>query len=106
MPLGAVMNFQLSPSVVIPLRARTERVYARIGERVRAALRALLKRWREHKTRRAEPRAFDAIGDMNEYMLRDIGAPDWLIARAVARRDAHHRLCIPGQLPVTFWQLF
>ena len=67
------MNFHLSQSVLLTL-------------------------WRDHKARRREARAVDAISDMNEYMLRDIGAPDSLIARAAARRTAHHQRQIPAQL--------
>jgi hypothetical protein len=28
-----------------------------------------------------------ALADMNELLLRDIGAPDWMIAEAAARRE-------------------
>ena len=55
---------------------------------------SLLTLWRDHSARRLEARASDAISDMNAHTLRDIGAPDRLIAHA-ARKAAHERRQIP-----------
>ena len=38
--------------------------------------------------RRRRERELDAVADMNELLLRDIGAPEWLVSQAQARRDA------------------
>ena len=84
------MNSHLSKSAILPFRPSTERVFTAIGNALRMALRALLILWRDHNARRREAREFDALGDVNEHMLRDIGAPDRLIAHAAARSDAHH----------------
>jgi hypothetical protein len=59
---------------------------------------SLLTLWRDHSARRREERASDSISDMNAHMLRDIGAPDRLIAHAAARRAAHDRRQIPVKL--------
>ena len=59
---------------------------------------SLLTLWRDHSARRREARASEAISDMNEYLLRDVGAPDRLIAYAAARKAAHERRQIPVAL--------
>jgi VIT1/CCC1 family predicted Fe2+/Mn2+ transporter len=41
--------------------------------------------------RRLHERELDAIADMNELLLRDIGAPDWLIAEANSRREVERQ---------------
>lgn len=58
--------------------------------RVRVAL------WRDRRARSREVRAFDTTKDMNEHMLRDIGAHDRLVSLAAAQRDADHRWRISG----------
>ena len=54
--------------------------------------------WRDSRARRRESRTFDAMADMSEHMLRDIGAHERLISHAAARRDADHRRRISVQL--------
>ena len=56
---------------------------------------ALLDGWRAFaaaRRQRAErvrtEREMEAVADMNDALLRDIGAPDWMVAGAAARRDA------------------
>jgi hypothetical protein len=49
---------------------------------------ALQRAWREHAQRGRHERELRAVADMNELMLRDIGAPDWMLAEAIARRHA------------------
>lgn len=49
---------------------------------------ALRDAWQERATRRRLERELDAVADMNEALLRDIGAPDWMVEQAQVRRDA------------------
>lgn len=67
------------------------RIGATIHEAMRNASGGLVGRWRERLLRGRETRAVDAIDEMNGYMLRDIGAPDWMIVRAAMRSDALRR---------------
>ena len=48
-------------------------------------------RWRTHVERRHREQALDAVADMNELLLRDIGAPEWMIAQADARREVERQ---------------
>lgn len=91
------MNAYPSQPSVLLSRPLTERVFSEVGKAVRAAG-AVLALWRNHRARSRDVRAVDAMTDMNEHMLRDIGAPDRLISHAAARRDADHRRRIPVQL--------
>jgi hypothetical protein len=52
----------------------------------------LLGAWRRHAEVRRQRREADAVADMNELLLRDVGAPDWLIAEAEARRNVERLL--------------
>ena len=45
--------------------------------------------WRRGQARRRAQHELAAVADMNELLLRDIGAPEWMIADAATRRDAH-----------------
>jgi uncharacterized protein YjiS (DUF1127 family) len=92
-----VMNAYSSQPSVHLSRPLTERVVSDVGKAMRAAG-ALVALWRIQKARRREARAINAMTDMNDHMLRDIGAPDRLIAHAAARRDADHRRRIAVQL--------
>jgi uncharacterized protein YjiS (DUF1127 family) len=92
-----IMNAYPSQPSVLLSRPLTERVFSEVGKAVRAAG-AVLALWRNHRARSRDVRAVDAMTDMNEHMLRDIGAPDRLISHAAARRDADHRRRIPVQL--------
>jgi uncharacterized protein YjiS (DUF1127 family) len=92
-----IMNAYPSQPSVLLSRPLTERVVSEVGKAVRAAG-AVLALWRNHRARSRDVRAVDAMTDMNEHMLRDIGAPDRLISHAAARRDADHRRLISVQL--------
>lgn len=59
-----------------------------LTERIAAAIRDAL--------RSRHPRAFDDIVDLDARMLRDIGAPSWLISRAVERREVQPGLTRVG----------
>ncbi len=52
------------------------------------AIQGLGDAWQSWKARRRERLETEALAEMNELMLRDIGAPDWMVARAAAQRDA------------------
>ena len=82
------------PSVLLSL---IERVVSGVGKGLRAAS-ILQVLWRDSRARRREAHAVDAIADMNAHMLRDIGAPDRLIAHSAARKDADHRRRIAFEL--------
>jgi hypothetical protein len=47
--------------------------------------------WSERARQRREAREIEIAADLNDAMLRDIGAPDWLLAQAEARRQARQQ---------------
>jgi hypothetical protein len=59
-----------------------------LTERVATAIRDALQSLR--------PRAFDEIVQLDAHILKDIGAPSWLVSRAVERRDAQRGLTHVG----------
>ena len=74
-----------------PGQTPAERIGATVHEAMRTASGGLVARWRERLFGSRETRAVDAIDEMNGHMLRDIGAPSWMIARAAMRSDALRR---------------
>jgi len=54
-------------------------------------IRVLVTLGRDSRARSRAVRAFDTTKDLNEHMLRDIGAHDRLISLAAAPRDGDHR---------------
>jgi hypothetical protein len=70
----------------------TIRLVRPLHERLLEALNGAWQGVRQAVQRRAEQRRLarelDAVADMNELLLRDIGAPEWLVAQAQARRDS------------------
>jgi uncharacterized protein YjiS (DUF1127 family) len=92
-----IMNAHSSQPSILVARPLTGRAVSAVGNALRAAG-ALVALWRIQRARSREARAVDAMTDMNEHMLRDIGAPDRLISHAAARRDADHRRRISVQL--------
>ena len=95
------MNTQSSQAYA-PLRLLTERLTTGVSKTLRAAS-VLPRLWRANKARRREVLAFDAITDLNEHTLRDIGASDRMIAHAAGRSDADHRLRISVQQWALLW---
>jgi hypothetical protein len=75
----------ISPSLVSPLSAAAAapRAVARSDAPWRERLDAFVGRWRTRRASRAEGRALDALAGLSAHLLRDIGAPDELIARHV-----------------------
>jgi hypothetical protein len=69
----------------------TEDVFAVVRDALRGTARAWTARRRARQARRSQARALDAIAGMSDYLLRDIGAPDWMIGRATLRNDTPHR---------------
>jgi hypothetical protein len=72
-----------APGLTEPM---AERVFARLGEFFRAALREVAALRRRQQERRPH-RVPDAFAHMDVRTLRDIGAPDWLIDRTTAERE-------------------
>lgn len=44
--------------------------------------------WIARAKQRREAREIEIAAELNDAMLRDIGAPDWLLAQAESRREA------------------
>jgi len=63
-------------------------LHDRLFEAVTDAYSGLKSAWQRRVARRRRERELDAVADMNEVLLRDIGAPEWMISQAVVRRDA------------------
>lgn len=59
-----------------------------LSQRLADRWRALKAWWRERARQRREARDIEIATELNEAMLRDIGAPDWLQAYAQSRREA------------------
>jgi len=76
------MNRPTDQTRLAPSRPLTERIAAAIRDALRSR----------------QPRAFNDIVDLDARMLRDIGAPSWLISRAVERREAQPGLTHAGAL--------
>jgi hypothetical protein len=51
------------------------------------AFRIVRSAWQQYVQRRRELQELAAVAEMNELLLRDIGAPDWMVAEAAARHD-------------------
>ena len=66
----------------------TERIVAEVLAALRSVELAIAGFWSHDEARAADAHAFEAIEHLGERTLRDIGAPDWLVARASERREA------------------
>lgn len=62
-------------------------LHQRLLDSAADTLRSLRAAWARRVEERRLERELDAMADMNELLLRDIGAPEWVIARAGARRE-------------------
>jgi hypothetical protein len=62
-------------------------LHVRALERLAEILYAAAEAWEARVARRRYEIESRAMADMNELLLRDIGAPDWMIAEASARRE-------------------
>ena len=88
------MNGSPNTSIALPSRPPIGRTSEGIRPTLRDTLHAMLSRWREHRALVQKAHALDTLG-LNAHLLRDIGAPDENLLRAVAGRDAHHWREIP-----------
>jgi hypothetical protein len=84
------MNVEFCQSPVPMSHTLTGRFAAATGDAARAALNAFQATWRNHSPLAGQERRFELMADIDEHTLKDIGAPNWLIAQAVERKDAHH----------------
>ena len=82
------MNFPFSESSVQISRSLNEGVLSRAGEAARAALDAFKAAWHRPPAQMNQASALHAMTEIDERTLKDIGAPYWLIARAIERKDA------------------
>ena len=81
-------NQATSPLLVSP--PLTERIAGDVLDALRSAALAFAALWQRRSPSQPRERAYDSIAHLNEYALKDIGAPDWLVARAAERREAQH----------------
>lgn len=84
------MNARLSQSVFAADAWFGGRVVNATGEATRAAVVAFQSAWRDSSKHVDQARSWEMMADVNDRTLKDIGAPDWLIARSAERRHAHH----------------
>ena len=85
------MTLHLSQSTAAMCPTLPERFVTAAGEAARAALGAFQATWRDQVAHVDQGSAYKLMADIDEHTLKDIGAPNWLIAEAVERKDAHHR---------------
>jgi len=90
--------YRASMPQALPLsRSLPERLVHDITDAARPRLSALRAWWQHSVAQWRAERELEAAIEMRESTLNDIGAPDWLRARAAARREARlHRLDILG----------
>jgi uncharacterized protein YjiS (DUF1127 family) len=62
-------------------------LHERVLDRLTDLLRRIASAWRAHAEHRRTRREVEAVAELSETMLRDIGAPSWMVAQAAARRD-------------------
>ena len=79
-------NEATSPLSVSP--PLTQRIVGEVFDGLRAAQLAVAGVWKRRGGAPVDDRAFVSIANLDEHTLKDIGAPDWLIARAAERREA------------------
>jgi hypothetical protein len=91
------MNIRTTHPTISLVRPLHERVLDALGDAWRDLRQAVQRRIEQ----RREARELDAVADMSELLLRDIGAPDWLIAQAQARRDANQLRLVEYNLGLT-----
>ena len=84
------MNCNEATSTLLVSRPITERVVADVLDGLRAAATAFAALWERRNASQRDERVYGSIAELNEYALKDIGAPDWLVARAAERRETQH----------------
>jgi hypothetical protein len=83
------MNAQLCHDASIENSWIGGRVAAASTEAARAALATFQSVWREQSKATERVRSFEMMVDVSDRVLKDIGAPEWLVARAAERRNSH-----------------
>jgi len=81
----------------------TEAIHAAARRRADEALRTgpwhrLLRAWREYLRLRREAAAIESLTELEDHVLRDIGADDELRARAAAQREHREHPFSPASL--------
>ena len=66
----------------------SERIVTEVFVALRSAALAAGGLWRRGDGPAVDAYAFDSIAHLNEHTLKDIGAPNWLVAQAAERREA------------------
>jgi hypothetical protein len=104
--LTSTMSTTLEPimqSTTCPTTIQLSRpLQDRLLERASDAFEALRKAWQRHAERRRVERELEAVADMNEVLLRDIGAPEWMISQATARREFDRQRLLEVELGARF----
>jgi hypothetical protein len=78
------MQSHTCPSTIPLSRPLHDRVLDMLAD----AYSALKSAWQRRQQRRRVERELTAVADMNEVLLRDIGAPEWMITQAVVRSES------------------
>jgi len=73
-----------TPSLILLSRP----LYVQLAESFTALLRRVAAALRERAERREAERQIETLAEMDAVILRDIGAPAWMVNRAAERRDA------------------
>src|SRR5262245_1800313 len=99
------MNPASSTSSVFAPRPGADPVFGRFGGLFRTTLRSLRMQWFLYRAQHRKAGAKEPVGEMNAHMLRDIGAPEEMIASATAVKPAYWRHGIPFGLSVVMVSL-
>ena len=84
------MNAQICQASYVDSPWFGGRIATAATEATRAAIDTFQSVWREQSKQTDRFRAMEMMIDVNDRTLKDIGAPDWMIARANERRNAHY----------------
>jgi hypothetical protein len=99
------MNTASSMSTALHTRPGSDPVFGSFGGPFRATLRGLRMHWFLYRGRHAKTRTTESVGEMSAHMLRDIGAPDEMIASTSLARPAYERHGIPFGLSIVLLSL-
>jgi hypothetical protein len=76
------------PRTIVLSRPWPRRWWHAVAEAWQRAREAAAERRRERELARAQAWEPGAVAGLDDHVLRDIGAPDWVRAEAAARREA------------------
>jgi len=81
-----------SPQITIPLwRPLPLQALRRVADALRAGGLAVVRAWHAHTQRRQRRRAWSELDELSPHVLKDIGAPDWVVLDAADRSEAARR---------------